>query len=102
MTYLYRLAGDQGRVASPVGGMGSISDELAQVARESGVTIRTGMLVSRIVIDNGRVAGVETESGERFDSMTVISNADPKKTIMELVGARHVETGFTHRIHHLR
>jgi len=102
MTYLYRLAGDQGRVASPVGGMGSISNELAQVARESGVTIRTGMPVSRIVIDNGRVAGVETESGECFDSMTVISNADPKKTIMELVGARHVETGFTHRIHHLR
>jgi len=102
MTYLYRLAGDHGRVASPVGGMGSISNELAQVARESGVTIRTGMPVSRIVIDNGRVAGVETESGERFDSMTVISNADPKKTIMELVGARHVETGFTHRIRHLR
>jgi len=102
MTYLYRLAGDHGRVASPVGGMGSISDELAHVARESGVTIRTGMPVSRIVIDNGRVAGVETESGERFDSMTVISNVDPKQTIMGLVGARHVETGFTHRIHHMR
>ena len=102
MTYLYRLAGDHGRTASPIGGMGSVSDELAQVARESGVTIRTGMPVSRIVIDNGRVAGVETASGEHFDSMTVISNADPKQTIMELVGARHVETGFTHRIHHLR
>lgn len=102
LTYLYRLAGDQGRVASPVGGMGSISEELAKVARESGVTIRTGMPVCRIVIDNGRVAGVETDNGERFDSMTVISNADPKRTIMELVGARHVETGFVHRIHHLR
>jgi len=102
MTYLYRLAGDHGRVASPVGGMGSVSDELAQVARESGVTIRTGMTVSRITILNGRVAGVETESGERFESMTVISNADPKRTIMELVGAQHVETGFAHRVHHLR
>ena len=102
MTYLYRLAGDHGRVASPTGGMGSISDELAKAARESGVTIRTAMPVSRIVIDNGRVAGVETENGERFDSMTVVSNADPKRTIMDLVGARHVETGFTHRIHHLR
>ena len=102
MTYLYRLAGDHGRVASPAGGMGSVSDELAQVARESGVTIRTGMPVSRINILNGRIAGVETKGGERFDSMTVISNADPKQTIMELVGARHVETGFTQRIHHLR
>jgi len=102
MTYLYRLAGDRGRVSLPAGGMGSVSDELAQVARESGVTIRTSMPVSRIVIDNGRVSGVETENGERFDSMTVISNADPKRTIMNLVGARHVETGFIQRIHHLR
>lgn len=102
MTYLYRLAGDRGRVASPTGGMGSVSDELAQIAREFSVTIRTSMPVSRIVIDNGRVAGVETENGERFDSMTVISNVDPKRTIMELVGARHVETGFIHRIRHLR
>ena len=102
MTYLYRLAGDHGRLASPEGGMSGISEELARVARDSGVTIRTGMTVSRIVIDNGRVAGVETSSGERFDSMTVVSNADPKRTIMDLVGARHVETGFTRRVHHLR
>jgi phytoene dehydrogenase-like protein len=102
MTYLYRLAGDQGRVSSPAGGMGSVTNELAHAAREAGVTIRTGMRVSRIIITNGRVAGVETDGGERFDSMTVISNADPKQTIMKLVGARNVETGFTHRVHHLR
>lgn len=102
MTYLYRLAGDHGRLSAPKGGMGGISDELAGVARNAGVTIRTHMPVAKITITNGRVAGVETESGERFESMMVISNADPKRTIMDLVGARHVETGFAKRIHHLR
>ena len=102
LTYLYRLAGDFGRVASPVGGMGSVSEELAHVAREAGVTIRTGMPVQRIVVENGRITGVETESGDRFDSLTVVSNADPKRTMMDLVGAEHVETGFARRIHHLR
>ena len=102
LTYLHRLAGDYGRVASPAGGMGSVSEELAHVARQSGVTIRTGMPVQRIVVDNGRVTGVETAGGERFDSYTVISNADPKRTIMELLGAQHVEARFTHRVHHLR
>jgi phytoene dehydrogenase-like protein len=81
MTYLYRLAGDHGRVSAPQGGMGSISDELAHVARNAGVTIRTGMAVKRIVVDNGRVTGVETESGEVFSSFTVISNADPKRAL---------------------
>ena len=102
MTYLYRLAGDHGRLAMPRGGMGSVAEELAHAARVAGVTIHTSMPVQRIVVENGRVTGVETESGERFDSYTVVSNADPKRTITDLAGARHVETGFARRIHHLR
>ncbi|NCF25350.1 MAG: NAD(P)-binding protein [Gammaproteobacteria bacterium] len=102
MTYLYRLAASHGRLAVPQGGMGTIAEELAQAARTAGVTIRTTMPVKRIVVENGRVAGVETATGERFHSATVVSNADPKRTIMELVGTRHVETGFTRRISHIR
>jgi phytoene dehydrogenase-like protein len=102
MTYLYRLAGDQGRISVPKGGLGAVTQELARVARDAGVTIRTGMPVKRIVVTNGRVTGVEAENGERFDSLTVVSNVDPKRTIMELVGARHVETVFARRMHHFR
>jgi len=102
MTYLYRLAGDFGRVALPSGGMGAVSEELGHLAREAGVTIRTGMPVQRILVDNARVVGVETTSGESFASFTVISNADPKRTLLELVGARHLEANFTHRVHNLR
>ena len=102
LTYLYRLAGDHGRVSLPTGGMGSVCEALARCARDNGATIRTGMSAKRILVDNGRVAGVETENGETFRSLTVVSNADPQQTIMNLVGARHVETGFTRRIHHLR
>lgn len=102
MTYLYRLAGGAGRVAAPAGGMGAVSEALAQTARSNGVTIRTGMPVQRVIVDNGRVTGVQTESGDTFSSFTVISNADPKTTILDLVGARHVETGFVRRISNIR
>ena len=102
MTYLYRLAGNHGRLAAPAGGMGAVTDDLARAARSAGVTIRTGMPVKRIVVANGRVTGVETDSGESFESLTVVSNVDPKRTVMHLVGARHVEARFTHRINHLR
>ena len=97
MTYLYRLAGDFGRVALPAGGMGSVSEELADVARAAGVTIHTSTTVKRIIVDNGRIAGVETEDGERFDSMTVVSNAgNPalvtmmRKVIVRSANAWHV------------
>jgi len=82
--------------------MGSVSDALAHAARAAGVTIRTNLPVKRIIVENGRAAGVETEEGERFSSLTIVSNADPRQTIMKLVGARHVETRFTHRINNIR
>lgn len=102
MTYLYRLAGDHGRCGVPAGGMGTVSNELAHAARGEGVTVRTATPVKRIVVENGRVTGVETDSGDRFESFMVISNVDPRQTVLKLVGAQHVEAGFTRRIHHLR
>lgn len=102
LTYLYRLAGNQGQIAQPAGGMGGISEALARNARDNGATIRTGMPVKRILVEKGRATGVETETGELFMSHIVVSNADPKSTIMDLVNPRHVETGFTRRIHNLR
>lgn len=102
LTYLYRLAGRHGRLGQPEGGMGAVSEALAHTARDSGAVIRTGMPVKRIVIEHGRVAGVETADGQSFSSWLVVSNADPKTTIMDLVSAQNVETGFTRRVHHLR
>lgn len=102
LTYLYRLAGNHGTISQPAGGMGSVSEALAHSARENGAVIRTEMPVRRIVVENGRVAGVETVSGETFNSWLVVSNADPKSTIMKLVGVKNVETGFTRRVNNIR
>ena len=102
LTYLYRLAGSHAAISAPAGGMSTVSEALAHGARDNGATIRTGMPVKKIIIENGRAAGVETENGETFSSWLVVSNADPKSTIMCLVSARNVETGFTRRIQNIR
>ncbi|MDZ7769879.1 MAG: NAD(P)/FAD-dependent oxidoreductase [Woeseiaceae bacterium] len=102
LTLLYRLAATGGRIASPAGGMGAVTKMLADSAQKQGVDIRTSKRVRQIIVDNGRATGVRTEDDDVFMSMTVVSNADPKRTIMDLVGTRHVETGFARRIHHLR
>ena len=102
LTYLYRLCGSHGAMNVPARGMGAVGEAFAQSAREHGAVIRTGMAVKRVIVENGRAAGVETEGGESFASWTIVSNADPKTTIMSLVGARHVETGFVRRVHNIR
>jgi phytoene dehydrogenase-like protein len=45
---------------------------------------------------------VELEGGEQLAAGTVVSNADPARTLLQLLGARHLETGFVHRVRHFR
>lgn len=105
-TYIHRLSGEidgrSGAIALPRGGMGRVAEAFAGAARAAGVTIRCGSPVKRIRVEHGRVVGVELDDGEKIDALTVVSNADPKATVLDLLGARHVETGFTRRIRNLR
>ena len=102
LTYLYRLAGSHGDVSSIQGGMGGLMNQLSSIAKGAGVEIKTNSKVNEISVSNGAVIGVQTEGGEKYISSIVVSNADPKQTMMNLVGPKHLEIRFTHRIDNIR
>jgi phytoene dehydrogenase-like protein len=106
LTLLHRLSGEangaSGGLSIPRGGLGAVSEALARSAKASGATVRTSTPVVRITLDGDRISGVELENGERLSADIVISNADPSSTLLGLLGARHLETGFVHRVRHLR
>ncbi len=102
LTYLYRLAGRDGETSRVVGGMGALTAAMAKAATDAGVEVRTGTSVERIIVENGRIAGLQTTNGDTFETLRVVSSADPRKTVLELVGARHFETRFVHRVSKLR
>lgn len=106
LTYLYRLAGGSGLatgdISQPAGGMGSVTAAMARAAKTAGVEIRTGAPVEKILVEDGRTTGVCLAGGEIVRSLTVVSSADPKTTMLSLVGPRHCETGFVRRISNLR
>ena len=105
LSLLHRLsgqaAGNDG-FSIPEGGMGAISEAMAAAARAAGATIRVGTPVRRITLEGDRVSGVELEGGEKVAAGTIVSNADPATTLLRLVGARNLETGFVHRVRHFR
>ncbi len=72
----------------PIGGTRAVPLALTKLAEELGVVFRTGTAVSRVLVEGGRVAGVETESGERVDLDAVVSNMDAVRTHDELVGGQ--------------
>ena len=51
-----------------------------------GVDIRTGEEVDQICVEGGRATGAVTTDGEEFHARIVLSNADPKRTYLKLVG----------------
>jgi phytoene dehydrogenase-like protein len=106
LTLLYRLAAESAAGASglcqPRGGMGALCDALAKAASAAGATIRTDAPVVRILVEGDRACGVELASGESIRAQSVISSADPKTTFLQLLGSRHLDTGFVRRVAHLR
>jgi len=105
-TALHRMSGNNGGAAGalsiPAGGMGGVTEALAAAARAAGAEIRTGATVRGIRMEGTRVTGVELHDGEFLEAAAVVSNADPRTTVMKLLGMRHVEADFARRISNFR
>jgi phytoene dehydrogenase-like protein len=56
--------------------------------------VRLRTPVRRIVVEDGRAAGVELADGRVLHAPAVVSNADTRRTFLELVGASHLPAGF--------
>ena len=84
------------------GGMGTVSEAIADSAREKGARIRTNAAVAKVLVRNGRVNGVVLESGEEIEAPVVASNLDPKVTFLRLVEERELEPDFLDAIRKFR
>jgi phytoene desaturase len=69
----------------PMGGTAAVPEALRKLAVELGVEISTGLSVSKINVDKGRVIGVETSDGEKISAEAVVSNRDTVRTHRELL-----------------
>jgi phytoene dehydrogenase-like protein len=76
------------------GGTGAISNAIAAAAREAGVEIRTKASVAKIVVKNGRAAGVALQSGEELSANVVSSSVDPHLTFEKFLDASELPSEF--------
>ena len=60
----------------------------------AGGEVRTECEVTRILVSEGRAAGVVLADGEEIGAAAVVSNLDPWTTYLDLVDASHLEPGF--------
>jgi phytoene dehydrogenase-like protein len=83
------------------GGMGSLSEAIAAAARERGAEIRTGARVARILVREGRAAGVALEDGAEIRARRVVSSADATVTLLGLVGEASLSPEVAQAVRHI-
>jgi phytoene dehydrogenase-like protein len=76
------------------GGTGSISNAIANAAREAGAEIRTELPIAKIIVENGQAKGVALENGDEVRAHVVASSVDPRLTFMKMVGSEHLPSDF--------
>lgn len=99
---LLQLATGDGRPHLVKGGMGAFTASLAAAAAAAGAEIRTGAAVARIDVAGQKAVGVTLETGEELRARLVVSNADPRRTMLSLVDPVHLDPSFVHRMRNYR
>jgi phytoene dehydrogenase-like protein len=84
------------------GGMGAVSEAIAGASRAAGARICTDAEVERVLLEEGRAAGVVLRSGEEVRARVVVSNADPRRTFLGLVGESELDPDFVRRVKGIR
>jgi phytoene dehydrogenase-like protein len=79
-------------------GTGGVSAAIANSARALGVEIRTSAPVAQVIVKGGRARGVALENGDELHANVVMSAADPKRSFLKFVEARHFPDEFVQQI----
>jgi len=84
------------------GGMGTVSNAIAESARSRGVTVRTNAPVEKILVREGRARGVVLKGGEEIQAGIVASNLDPRRTFLQLMDSGDLPADFLDGIRKFR
>ncbi|WP_026877739.1 phytoene desaturase family protein [Jiangella gansuensis] len=86
----------------PIGSYQSMVDAFASVVRSCGGAVLASTPVETIMMTDGRATGVRTEHGAEFTARVVISNADVRHTMHDLVGTENVPEAYLKRLNRMK
>ena len=101
-SYLLALSEGSAGYSYAIGGSGAVSKALEKAAKDLGVKIFLNTEVEKIIIENDRARAVKLKDGKVLEARAIVSNADPKTTILKLVGQDFFEKEFIHRVKNLK
>ena len=82
-----------------VGGSQQLAVGLQRVLEANGGVVQTDMEVKRVRLRGNRAVGVELKDGRKLEAAkAVVTNIEPKKSFLQLVGEEHLPSTFATRV----
>jgi phytoene dehydrogenase-like protein len=94
--------GQKGVWGHAIGGMGAITQAMAKATIIHGVDIRLSTRVRRVIVENGRAVGVETDKGETIRAAAVAAGINPRLLYLALIDPLALPEGFRRRMENWR
>lgn len=91
MHLMRHASGLNGDIAWPVGASNSFIDAIVKRYKELGGKIDYKSKVTKILVKNDRAVGVRLEDGTEESSDIVISNADGRRTLLEMLDGKYMD-----------
>ena len=85
-----------------VGKAGEITQALANAVKSFGGEIRTEAEVASVKVENQVAKGVVLANGEEISANMILSSADPKHTLLKLVGPRELPPEFVWHVQSIK
>jgi phytoene dehydrogenase-like protein len=82
----------------PKGGTGGVSNAIGNAALALGAEIRIEARVARILVADGRAAGVVLESGEEIRATSILSSLDSRRTFIDLLEPGTLDPSFEEEV----
>ena len=94
-TLMHNWLNRDGLAHRPVaGGSGRIGEALVAAFKAYGGELRAGAGVQRILVEKQRASGVVLDNGEQIKTEAIFSAADPRHTLLDMVGASELPPEF--------
>jgi phytoene dehydrogenase-like protein len=100
--YMGEVDGNVGSWGFARGGMGSVSKAIAGAFQAAGGELRTEAGVDKIIVRDGKAAGVGLENGDELQAPIVVSAMDVKRTFLTSMDRSDLPEHFVRRVENFK
>ncbi|MEJ0100549.1 MAG: NAD(P)/FAD-dependent oxidoreductase [Pseudomonadota bacterium] len=94
--------GKSGIWGHAIGGMGAITQAMAREAEAHGARIETDAAVKRVLVEQGRAAGLELDNGRVVRARRIVANVNPRMLYLQLLESGDVDPEVRMRMQRYR